>query len=83
MGNHLGIVGLTGRKRIGKNHNIFAVANYAKDANQLSRILKETNRVGASLGYGYKTLVGPIEGQVSWSNTTSAVSFFLNIGFMF
>lgn len=83
VGNHLGIVGLTGRKRIGKNHNIFAVANYAKDANQLSRFLKETNRVGASLGYGYKTLVGPIEGQVSWSNTTSAVSFFLNIGFMF
>lgn len=83
VGNHLGIVGLTGRKRIGKNHNIFAVANYAKDVNQLSRFLKETNRVGASLGYGYKTLVGPIEGQVSWSNTTSAVSFFLNIGFMF
>ncbi|UVS24626.1 hypothetical protein NXY16_19625 [Bacteroides thetaiotaomicron] len=38
---------------------------------------------GTSIGYGYDSPLGPIEGFICYSNRTNKLGFYLNIGFGF
>ncbi len=71
------------RQRFGKNHYVNLTGNYALDNDNFIRILKGRQTFGASLGYGYNSVFGPLEGSFNWSNETKKLGFYLNIGYSF
>lgn len=82
--NTLIIGGLNLRQHITTNNYIFAQGNYLIGTNHnIGDIFKDFNYVGAALGYGYKSPIGPIEFNLNWSNVTKKVGCFLNLGYMF
>ena len=57
--------------------------NYAIHQNQFSNFLQGKKIYGTSIGYGYDSPLGPIEGFICYSNRTNKLGFYLNIGFGF
>ena len=57
--------------------------NYAIHKNQFSNFLQGKKIYGTSIGYGYDSLLGPIEGFICYSNRSNQLGFFLNVGFNF
>lgn len=57
--------------------------NYAIHQNQFSDFLQGKKIYGTSIGYGYDSPLGPIEGFICYSNRTNKLGFYLNIGFGF
>lgn len=82
--NNLAVGGISLRQYITTNNYAFLIANYG---NARSRLFDTDaymrHMVGAAIGWGYKTPVGPIELDINWSNVTRKVGFFLNLGYMF
>lgn len=81
--NKLLVAGATLQQFISKKNYLFMVANYGKSAGEVLADKKIEDMVGAALGYGYKTSIGPVEVNLNWSNVTRAVGFNLNLGYMF
>ncbi len=81
--NQLLIGGLTFRQYITENIYAFAIGNYGFTGNAFRNFFDTKNMVGAAIGGGYKTPVGPIELNLNWSNITQKLGAFFNIGYMF
>lgn len=81
--NQVLIGGLTFRQYITENIYTFAIGNYGFTGNAFHNFFDTKNMVGAAIGGGYKTPVGPIELNLNWSNITKKVGAFFNIGYMF
>jgi len=81
--NELLIGGINARQYLTENSYLFAIANYGFAGNSLQNFITNKNLVGAAIGAGYKTPVGPIELNLNWSNITQKVGAFFNIGYMF
>ena len=65
-----------------KKQHLTLAGNYA-----IQKITYQTSSwkpiYGISVGYGYESPLGPIEGFLSYSNKTKDLGFYLNIGFGF
>ena len=81
--NQVLIGGLTFRQYITENIYTFAIGNYGFTGNAFHNFFDTKNMVGAAIGGGYKTPVGPIELNLNWSNITKKLGAFFNIGYMF
>lgn len=82
--NNVAVAGFSLRQYITKNNYAFLIANYGNTRDILfGHDPNMRHMIGAAIGYGYKTPVGPVELDVNWSNVTRKVGFFLNLGYMF
>ncbi|MCR5313371.1 MAG: phospholipase, partial [Bacteroidaceae bacterium] len=83
--NDLLVLGMKLRHNFTTNNYAFLIANYGLSGNRLDEIvtIDSSNLFGTSLGYGYKSPIGPIEFNFNWSNITKSIGAFLNIGYMF
>lgn len=81
--NALIIGGMNLRQHITTNNYLFLQGNYACTAKSPVSFFTKKHLVGAAIGYGYRSPVGPIEFNFNWSNVTRKLGVFLNIGYMF
>lgn len=73
------------RYELFKNNYASFIANYARVGENVLKkgeLFKDT-KSGYALGYGVKTLVGPVELKYSWSPDTKAHFWLINVGFWF
>lgn len=71
------------RFKFAKNHYVTGMFNYAHDSNSFKEFLDGGNWFGCGLEYAYNTIIGPIGGNIHWSNINNKVGFYLSIGFDF
>lgn len=82
-GDKVGIVDLNLRCRIAKNQYLFGIADYGRTSVELKDFFNEREMLGAAVGYGYKTPIGPVEFNLNWSDVTDKLGWWLNIGYVF
>jgi len=80
---HLGMVRLDARYRIGKNNYVSAIGNVSYDFEDFRRFDQGEVVAGAGLGYGYNSIVGPLKAQLYWSTLTNSVGFYVSLGYNF
>lgn len=80
--NTLSTANLDLRYRMLDNHYLFASGAWARDAQKIEDIFEGSPVWGASLGYSYDSIVGPLSLRVHWSNVAS-VGFYLSLGYSF
>lgn len=68
---------------IHKKQHLTLAGNYAISEHHFSNFFHGKPIYGISVGYGYESPLGPIEGYFSYSNKTKDLGFYLNIGFGF
>jgi NTE family protein len=79
-----GVGGFKLRQRLGHSNYVTLVANYGFLADKESGGKYNCHNIyGAGLTYSYDSLIGPVEGTISYSNRTKKVSLFVNIGYFF
>lgn len=83
MKRFLGSVQMKIRHRFKKVHHISLSGNMAFNSNLYSRFFKDEKIYGIGVGYGYESPIGPIEGNIGYSNQTDKIGFHLNIGYNF
>lgn len=66
-----------------KKQHLTLAGNYAISEHHFSNFFHGKPIYGISVGYGYESPLGPIEGFLSYSNKTKDLGFYLNIGFGF
>ncbi|NDV84320.1 patatin-like phospholipase family protein [Bacteroides sp. 51] len=71
------------RQRMGKRNYLSLTTNYGLTDNNFGDILKGKQLFGIGLGYGYDSLIGPIEASLSISNRTNKVGLYGSVGFVF
>jgi len=71
------------RYRFGKNHYVFLTGNYGLNDHDFTRILKGRQLYGGSVGYGFKSIFGPLEASFNASNETKKLGFYMNLGYKF
>lgn len=81
--NSLLVGGVNLRQHLTENNYLFFQGNYGIAGSSLERFVTQKHLVGAALGYGYKSPVGPLEFNLNWSNVTKKLGFYLNMGYMF
>ncbi len=71
------------RFRFLKNHYVSAICNYAYTNENFKKIKEGQGIFGAGLQYSYKTIFGPITGNVHWSSLTRKVGVYVSVGYDF
>jgi NTE family protein len=73
------------RGRLGKNHYLYGIVNYMRNAESLDLIFNENGDGfwGAGIKYAYQTPLGPISANCHWSDYNNKVGFYLNLGYYF
>lgn len=66
-----------------KKQHLTLAGNYAISEQYLSEFFHGKPIYGISIGYGYESLFGPLEGFLSYNNKTKKIGFYLNLGFGF
>ncbi|MCR4828497.1 MAG: patatin-like phospholipase family protein [Bacteroidales bacterium] len=74
---------LQGQYRIGRNHYVVARVAAALKSNDIEDLVDWPDMFGLQAGYSYKTLVGPLDLRIGWSNRTRDLTAFLNFGYEF
>lgn len=79
------ITAATFRYRMGQNNYLSLTANCGVTHNRFQQLLNDDNEVlvGGSIGYGYDSIVGPLEFSFNFSNRTEKLGYYLNIGYFF
>ncbi len=77
--------GLTIRYEIFKNNHVSFTGNFAEVDDTLWENLNffQNVRSGYAVGYGLKTLIGPIQLQYSWTPDTAQGLWYINVGYWF
>jgi NTE family protein len=82
--NAIVVVGLKARQRIMTNNYVSLSANvFANDDNFFNIIGRNRYRFGVSAGYAYKSVFGPLEAILGYSNQSRDASFYINLGYYF
>ena len=73
------------RGRLGKNHYLYGIVNYMRNAESLDLIFNKNGDGfwGAGIKYAYQTPLGPISANCHWSDYNNKVGFYLNLGYYF
>lgn len=81
--NILAITGFHLRQRIWNRHYVSLIGNYGVHHNDMLELFKGSNMWGGSIGYAYDSFAGPVSANISMSNWSKKVLFYLNVGFNF
>lgn len=71
------------RQRMGNKNYASLTANYGLTDNNFGDILKGKQLFGIGVGYGYDSVLGPVEVSLSISNRTNKVRLYGSVGFVF
>lgn len=66
-----------------KKHYISCIGNYMTSGNRLKRIWDGNNVWGVALKYSYDSLIGPLSFMLDYSNRTSQIGVYANVGYYF
>ncbi|MCR4658915.1 MAG: patatin-like phospholipase family protein [Bacteroidales bacterium] len=69
--------------RFGKSHNVLLRAAAAQQGDSFDGMLQSPTLFGASIGYYYSSLIGPLGGTFGYSTITKAPYFYINLGHEF
>jgi NTE family protein len=77
--------GLTFRYEFFKNNHISFTGNFGEVENDLWEDFNffQNIRSGYAIGYGLKTIIGPIQVQYSWTPDTNQNLWYINVGYWF
>ena len=81
--NSLVVAKLHFRYRLGMNHYVSLIGNYAKQKDNFFDILSGDDIWGGGAGYSYDSIVGPIDVTFSLSNWTKKLGFYFSLGYYF
>ena len=81
--NSVAILRLNLRQRIGQQHYISLIANYAIHEDNFFDLFKGESVWGGGLGYAYNSMFGPMSAHFGLSNRNKSLQFFLNLGYSF
>lgn len=71
------------RYRLGRNHYLYAMGNYAKQHDNFFKILQGGDIWGGGIKYSYNSFVGPIELMLDLSNWDNKIGGYFNLGYYF
>lgn len=81
--NSIVVARLKMRQRMGKRNYMWLATNYGLSNNDFGEILKGKQLFGIGIGYGYDSVIGPLEATFSVSNRTNQLGFYANVGYTF
>ena len=81
--NYLVTARLDLRYRFLRNNYFTLTGNYARDFVSFKQFSEGRNLYGVGLEYAYDSIIGPIKGNIHWSNLYKKVGFYISIGFDF
>lgn len=71
------------RQRMGKRNYLSLTTNYGLTDNDFGDIFHGKQLFGIGVGYGFDSLLGPIDASFSISNRTNKLGFYGSVGFVF
>lgn len=71
------------RYRIGANHYVTALGEYAKESDRFISLLKGNDIWGSALRYSYNTIIGSVGFEVNYSNRDKKAGVYFNLGYNF
>ena len=77
------VAGIKLRQRLGKIHYITLTANMAFCDNNFFHSLQGEKIYGGGIGYGMKSIFGPLEASFNYSSNTKKLGFYVNLGYTF
>lgn len=80
---NLAVARLEGRYRFGQNHYVSAVVNSAVDFPDFKKMAEASINFGASVGYAYNSIVGPLKLQFHWSTLSHRLGVYFALGYNF
>ena len=81
--NILGISGFQLRQRLWSRHYVSFIGNYGIHHDDFLELFNGSSIWGGSIGYAYDSFAGPFSVNLSMSNWSKNVLFYLNVGFHF
>jgi len=82
-GNYLGLARADLRYRFAGNHYITGACSFAYDFDEPDDIIHGGKTWGASIGYAYDSIVGPLKLDLMWNSRTGGPGFYLSLGYEF
>ena len=83
LDNSVAILRLNLRQRIGQQHYISLIANYAIHEDKFFDLFKGESVWGGGLTYAYNSIFGPMNAHLGLSNRNKSLQFYLNLGYSF
>lgn len=71
------------RYQIKKKHYAFLSGSYGKSAPKIATFIEGKNIWSAAIKYSYDSPIGPISGEISYSNWVKEVNVYANLGYYF
>lgn len=71
------------RYKIGSNHYLKALGEYAKESSKFIDLPKGNDLWGTAFRYSYSSIVGPIGFEINYSNRDKKVGAYFNLGYNF
>ncbi|MGL5682324.1 MAG: patatin-like phospholipase family protein [Marinifilaceae bacterium] len=71
------------RYRLGRNHYLFLMGNYAKQQDNFFKILQGNDIWGGGVKYAYNSLIGPVAIMFDMSNWNKKLGVYFNLGYYF
>ncbi|MEG2180023.1 MAG: patatin-like phospholipase family protein [Bacteroidales bacterium] len=71
------------RYQLQKKHYLFLLGCFGKDAPKIATIVEGSNIWSAGAKYSYNSPIGPISGEITYSNWTKEVGVYFNLGYYF
>lgn len=83
--NYLALANVNLRFNPAKNFYISAVGGALQQADRLDEMITRIDKImfGGGIQAAYNTIIGPVKADVTWSNLTRRVGFFISAGFDF
>lgn len=79
----MAVAALKLRQRMGSKQYLTFTSNYALSSKRIENIFTDERIFGCGLTYGYKSVIGPLEGTMYWSDRTDKIEFLLSLGYNF
>lgn len=77
------IAKLNFRYRFGKNHYTYLLGGYGRDSEKLHTIDVGHNIWYVGAKYSYNTPIGPVSGEIDYTNQTKRIALYFNLGYYF
>lgn len=74
---------LSMRYQFRKKHYAFVSGNFGKSASKIASFIHGPNIWSAGAKYSYNSPIGPISGEIAYSNWVKAVTVYANLGYYF
>lgn len=74
---------IQGQQHIGTNNYVLLQLAAGQQSDRFSELFEHSLMYGGTLSYYYNTQLGPLGASIGYSNRTSSLNFYINLGFVF